>query len=410
MSIFLYYIVMLKVIYYRSYQFILRLASYFLGIKEPKVISKEGAIKEAPNLIKEKNLSKPLVVTDKGIHQIGLLSPLFESLKDNKLEYAYFYDVVANPTIKNVNDGLKVFKDNNCDSIIVVGGGSAMDCAKMIGALEVKKNATVEKLKGILKVRKALPFLIVVPTTAGTGSETTLAAVIVNEETHHKYAINDPHLIPKYALLDPALLVSLPPKITSTTGMDALTHAVEAYIGRSNTKKTKKCALEAIKLIHENLVESYKNGQNLVSRENMQKASYLAGVAFTRAYVGYVHAIAHSLGGKYNVPHGLANAIILPYVLEEFGKKAHKKLADLSDLLSLCEKSSSKEEKARAFIAWIKELNRSMEIPEKFDIIFDEKDVDEMIKNALKEANPLYPVPKEFFIEDFIRIYRTILK
>ena len=401
---------MCKVLYYRTYQFILRLASYFLGIKEPKVISKEGAIKEAPKLIKEKGLSKPLVVTDKGIHQIGLLSPLFESLKDSKLEYAYFYDVVANPTIKNVNDGLKVFKENNCDSIIVVGGGSAMDCAKMIGALAVKKNATVEKLKGILKVRKALPFLIAVPTTAGTGSETTLAAVIVNESTHHKYAINDPHLIPKYALLDPSLLVGLPPKITSTTGMDALTHAVEAYIGRSNTKKTKKCALEAIKLIHENLFESYKNGHNLVARENMQKASYLAGVAFTRAYVGYVHAVAHSLGGKYNVPHGLANAIILPYVLEEFGKKAHKKLAELSDLLSLCEKSSSKEEKAKAFIAWIKELNRSMEIPEKFDIIFDEKDVDEMIKNALKEANPLYPVPKEFFREDFVRIYRTILK
>ena len=398
------------VLYYRSYQFILRLASYFLGIKEPKVISKEGAIKEAAKLIKDKNLSKPLIVTDKGIHQIGLLSPLFNSLKDSNLEYAYFYDVVANPTIKNVNDGLKVFKENKCDSIIVVGGGSAMDCAKMIGALAVKKNATVEKLKGILKVRKALPFLIAVPTTAGTGSETTLAAVIVNEETHHKYAINDPHLIPKYALLDPSLLVGLPPKITSTTGMDALTHAVEAYIGRSNTRKTKKCALEAIKLIHENLFESYKNGHNLVFRENMQKASYLAGVAFTRAYVGYVHAVAHSLGGKYNVPHGLANAIILPYVLEEFGKKAHKKLAELSDLLSLCEKSSSKEEKARAFIAWIKELNRSMEIPEKFDIIFDEKDVDEMIKNALKEANPLYPVPKEFFREDFIRIYRTILK
>ena len=410
MSIFLYYILMLKVIYYRTYQFILRLASYFLGIKEPKVISKEGAIKEAPILIKEKGLSKPLIVTDKGIHQIGLLKPLFDSLIENNVEYAYFYDVVANPTIKNVNDGLKVFKENKCDSIIVVGGGSAMDCAKMIGALSVKKHPSVEKLKGILKVRKALPFLIAVPTTAGTGSETTLAAVIVNEETHHKYAINDPHLIPKYALLDPTLLVGLPPKITSTTGMDALTHAVEAYIGRSNTRKTKKCALEAIKLIHENLFESYQNGHNLVSRENMQKASYLAGVAFTRAYVGYVHAVAHSLGGKYNVPHGLANAIILPYILEKFGKKAHKKLAELSDLLSLCEKTSSKEEKAQSFIAWIEELNRSMEIPEKFDIIFDEKDVDEMIKNALKEANPLYPVPKEFFREDFERIYRAILK
>lgn len=401
---------MFKVIYYRTYQFILRLASYFLGIKEPKVISKEGAIKEASNLIKEKELSKPLIVTDKGIHQIGLLKPLFDSLKQNSIQYAYFYEVAANPTVENVNNGLKVYKDSNCDSIIVVGGGSAMDCAKMIGALSVKKRTTVEKLKGILKIRKALPFLIAVPTTAGTGSETTLAAVIVNENTHHKYAINDPHLIPKYALLDPTLLKGLPPKITSTTGMDALTHAVEAYIGRSNTKKTKRCALEAIQLIHENLFESYKNGQNLVARKNMQKASYLAGVAFTRAYVGYVHAVAHSLGGKYNVPHGLANAIILPYILEAFGKKAYKKLSTLSDLLSLSEKSSSKQEKSKAFITWIKELNKRMEIPEKFDISFSENDVNEMINNALKEANPLYPVPKEFFREDFLMIYRKILK
>ena len=410
MSIFLYYIVMCKVLYYRLYQFILRLASYFLGIKEPKVISKEGAIKEATKLIKEKNLSKPLIVTDKGIHQIGLLSPLFESLKDNKLEYAYFYDVVANPTIKNVNDGLKVFKENNCDSIIVVGGGSAMDCAKMIGALSVKKHPSVEKLKGILKVRKALPFLIAVPTTAGTGSETTLAAVIVNEETHHKYAVNDPHLIPKYAILDPTLLVGLPPKITSTTGMDALTHAVEAYIGRSNTKKTKRSALEAIKLIHENLFGSYQNGYNLVARENMQKASYLAGVAFTRAYVGYVHAVAHSLGGKYNVPHGLANAIILPYVLEAFGKSAHRKLAKLCDELSLCEKDKTNKEKSEAFIAWIKSLNNKMEIPEKFDISYNEKDVEEMLNHAIKEGNPLYPVPKEFNKSDFRKIYRLVLK
>ena len=386
-----------------------KLAAYFLGIKEPKVIEGEHSLGKIPSLLKEQSLSKPLVVTDNGLHELGLLNPLFKYLKEDGFEYAYFHDVVANPTIKNVNDGLKVFKENLCDSIIVVGGGSAIDCAKMIGALSVRKNKTVEDLKGLLKVRKALPFLIAVPTTAGTGSETTLAAVIVNEKTHHKYAINDPHLIPKYAVLDPTLLVGLPPKITSTTGMDALTHAVEAYIGRSNTKKTKEAALEAIKLIHENLYKSYKDGKNLDARKNMQKASYLAGVAFTRAYVGYVHAIAHSLGGKYNVPHGLANAIILPYVLEAFGKSAHKKLAELSDHLSLCEKSSSKEEKANAFVKWIISMNKSMDIPEKFDIVYDELEVDEMIEHAFKEGNPLYPVPKEFTREDFKKIYRLIL-
>ena len=400
---------MLRNFYYRSYQLVFKLAAYFLGIKEPKVIEGENSLSKIPGLLKEKNLTNPLVVTDNGIHSLGLINPLFKYLKENKVKYSYYHDVVANPTIGNVNDGLKVFKDGGCDSIIVVGGGSAMDCAKMIGALAVKKNKTVEQLKGLLKVGKALPFLIAVPTTAGTGSETTLAAVIVNENTHHKYAINDPHLIPKYAVLDPSLLVGLPPKITSTTGMDALTHAVEAYIGRSNTKKTKKAALEAIKLIDENLVNSFKDGKNLEYRKNMQKAAYLAGVAFTRAYVGYVHAIAHSLGGKYNVPHGLANAIILPYVLEEFGKSVYKKLSELSDLLSLSEKSSSKEEKAKAFINYVRKLNKKMDIPEKFDIVYDEISVNEMIENAYKEGNPLYPVPKEFSRDDFKKIYRVIL-
>ena len=401
---------MIQTPFYRLFQFTMRLASYLLGIKEPKVIEGENSLLKIPTLLKEKGLGKPLVVTDNGIHSLGLLNQLFEELKKKNVEYGYFHDVVANPTIKNVNDGLSVFNENHCDSIIVAGGGSAMDAAKMIGALASNPSKTVEKCKGLLKIRKALPFLIAVPTTAGTGSETTLAAVIVNEETHHKYAINDPKLIPKYAVLDPTLLVGLPQKITSTTGMDALTHAVEAYIGRSNTKKTKKSAVEAIKLIKENLYLSYQDGKNLEYRKNMQKAAFLAGVSFTRAYVGYVHAIAHSLGGKYNVPHGLANAIILPYVLEEFGKSAQGKLARLSDEISLCEKSASKEVKARSFICWVRELNKKMEIGEKFDISYNEKDVDEMIEHAFKEGNPLYPVPKEFSREDFRKIYRKILK
>ena len=400
---------MLNTLYYRTYQTIFKLAAYFLGIKEPKVIEGKNSLKEIPKLLREKGLTKPLIVTDNGIHSLGLLEPLFSYLKDEKLEFAYFHEVVANPTIKNVNDGLKEFLKNSCDSIIAVGGGSALDAAKMIGTLATNKGKTVEKLKGLLKIRKALPFFIAVPTTAGTGSETTLAAVIVNEETHHKYAINDPHLIPKYAVLDPSLLLGLPPKVTSTTGMDALTHAVEAFIGRSNTKKTKKSAIQAVKLINENLYLSYKDGKNLIYRKNMQKAAYLAGVAFTRAYVGYVHAIAHSLGGKYNVPHGLANAIILPYVLEAFGKSVYKKLSILSDNISLCEKSLSRKEKALEFIDWIKKLNKEMDIPEKFDISYSEKDVKEMIEHAFKEGNPLYPVPKEFNKEDFDKIYRQIL-
>lgn len=400
---------MIQTPFYRIYQFILKLAAYFLGIKEPQVIKGDGSLSKIPEVLISKGYKHPLVVTDKGLYSLKMHEKLVEIIKEKGLNYSLYFDVVANPTIKNVNDGLKIYKENGCDSIIALGGGSAMDAAKTIGALAVNPKKNVEDLKGILHVHKKIPFFIAIPTTAGTGSETTIAAVIVNEETHYKYLINDPHLIPDYAVFDPNLLLNLPGKITSTTGMDALTHAVEAYIGRSNTRKTKRCAKEAIKLIHEHLYESYVEPKNLEHRMAMQEAAFLAGVAFTRAYVGYVHAIAHSLGGKYNVPHGLANAIILPYVLESFGKKAYKKLAELSDLISLCEKSSSKQEKAKAFIAWIRDMNKKMEIPEKFDISYDENSVKEMAKNAIKEGNPLYPVPREFDFDDFIDIYRKVL-
>ena len=210
-----------------------------------------------------------------------------------------------------------------------------MDTAKGIGARVACPRKPISKMKGLLKVGRKLPLLIAVPTTAGTGSETTVAAVISNPVTHEKYPINDPKLVPDYAVLDPNLIIGLPNKITSTTGMDALTHAIEAYIGGSNTRKTKKSAKIAVKLIFENLEETYNNPTNKDARNNMLIASYHAGVAFTRAYVGYVHALAHTLGGFYGVPHGLANSILLPVVLEEFGSKAHKKLAELADLVSL---------------------------------------------------------------------------
>lgn len=401
---------MIQTPFYRIYQFTLKIAANFLGIHEPHTYKDVNIMHDMPNLIKEFNKKKPLIVTDKGLYSIGLHQDLISAFDNSDVPYAFYHEVVANPTIGNVNEGLKIYKDNGCDSIIALGGGSAMDCAKVIGALAVNPNKKVEDLKGLLHVKRNIPTFIAIPTTAGTGSETTLAAVIVNEKTHHKYAINDPHLIPYMAVFDPKLLLGLPCKITSTTGMDALTHAVEAFIGRSNTRKTKKCAKEAVKLIHDNLYQSYDDPRNYEYRMAMQEAAFKAGIAFTRAYVGYVHAIAHSLGGKYDVPHGLANAIILPYILEAYGKKVYRKLAILSDEISLSEKSKSNKEKAEAFITWIKSLNKSMDIPEKFDILYSENDVNEMVEHAYKEGNPLYPVPKEFSREDFKNIYRKILK
>ena len=266
-------------------------------------------------------------------------------------------------------------------------------CAKAAGARVTNPNQQVVDMRGQLKIRHALPPFFAVPTTAGTGSETTLAAVVSNPKTHEKNAINDPKLRPKYAVLDPELTLGLPPHITSTTGMDALTHAVEAYIGRSNTKTTEKYAEDATKLIFENLETAYKDGKNVAARENMLIASFYAGMAFTRAYVGYVHAIAHNLGGIYGTPHGLANAVILPYVLEYFGESAYDRLAKLADVAGITNQSQSNEEKAKLFIAKIKEMNKNMNIPEHFDFIED-KDIPTLIERALKEGNPLYPVPK----------------
>jgi alcohol dehydrogenase class IV len=256
-------------------------------------------------------------------------------------------------------------------------------------------------------VWKKLPPLIAVPTTAGTGSETTLAAVITDSETRHKYAINDFPLIPKYAMLNAQLTVGLPKHITSTTGMDALTHAIEAYIGNSTTKQTRKCALFAIKTIFDNLLEAYNNPTNIDARKNLLLASYNAGLAFTKSYVGYVHAVAHSLGGKYNVAHGLANAVILPHVLKMYGKKIFKKLWQIGIYCGLFDTSTSKEVGAKIIIEKIEQMNRDMNIGTRIDVI-DEKDIAALAKTAEHEANPLYPVPVLYTSKQLEQIYREV--
>jgi len=234
-----------------------------------------------------------------------------------------------------------------------------------------------------------------------------LAAVISNRKTHEKYPINDTSLIPHYAALDPLLTVGLPPHITSTTGMDALTHAVEAYIGRSNTDFTRKMSRDAVKLIFENIYTAYSNGTDINARKNMQKAAYYAGVAFTRACVGYVHAVAHTLGGFYGTPHGLANAVILPYVLDYFGESVHKPLSELSDLVGLGSPDASMEEKSNLFISAVKDFNLKMNIPLKIKGI-KEEDIPLMVDRAYKESNPLYPVPRIFSKKDFYNIFQLI--
>ena len=396
----------LKKIYCRTFQFILRIGMNFIYFPSPKLISGEDSTTKIKDVILEKGKKNVLIVTDNNLYSLGLLDKMISSFEEAGIRYSLYKDVVPNPTITNIEEGLKIYKENGCEAIVAFGGGSPMDTAKGIGARVARPRKPISKMKGLLKVGRKLPLLIAVPTTAGTGSETTVAAVISNPVTHEKYPVNDPKLVPSYAVLDPNLIVGLPGKITSTTGMDALTHAIEAYIGGSNTKKTKESAKIAVKLIFENLEETYNNPTNKEARNNMLIASYHAGVAFTRAYVGYVHALAHTLGGFYGVPHGLANSILLPVVLEEFGSKAHKKLAELADLVSLVDVNLSCKEKAEALILEI--MNERMGIPCVLKDTIKEEDIPLMVKRADSEGNPLYPVPKLMDKEDFVRIFNKI--
>lgn len=399
----------MKKLYYRFVQNVLKIAMCFFDWSEPTLLEGSGAILKLPSLIKEKGISRVLVVTDKGLMSLKLLDPLFEELKKQEIEYFIYDEVKPNPTISNIEDCKDVYIDNKCEGIIAFGGGSPMDCAKGAAARIVKPNKTIPQMRGYLKINKKIPPFFAIPTTAGTGSETTLAAVISDPSTHEKYAIADMSLRPKYAVLDPNLTLGLPLQITSTTGMDAYTHAIEAYIGKSNVKITRRYAEEASKLIHENLEVAYKNGKDIKARENMLKASYLAGAAFTRAFVGYVHAIAHNLGGMYNTPHGLANAVILPYVLEWYGKSIYKPLAKLADIIGISKENMSNEEKAKLFISDIRRMNREMQIPEKFDFI-KEEDIPTIVSRALKEGNPGYPVPKIMNKKDMEYVIRQLMK
>lgn len=394
----------LKKIWCRAFQLGFRAALPVLPYREPKLLSSCG---ELGAVFKEAKTRAVLVVCDKGIVDNSLTKPLERVLEENNINYVIYDKTQPNPTVKNVEEALNIYKANKCDTLIAIGGGSSMDCAKAIGARVKYPKKSLNKLGGVLKVLRRLPTLIAIPTTAGTGSEVTLASVITDSETHHKYAIMSFPLIPHYAVLDATLTYSLPPQLTATTGVDALTHAVEAYIGRSTSKETRRLALEATKLIFENVKTAYSDGQNHKARENMLLAAYKAGVAFSKSYVGYIHAIAHSLGGRYTTPHGLANAVIMPYVLEEYGECVHKKLYELGIAAGVCSENDTLKVGAEKFITAIKELNKSMNIPEKISGIKKE-DIPILSKHAEKEANPLYPVPKLYTKEELSKLYFKI--
>ncbi|HEY9159589.1 MAG TPA: iron-containing alcohol dehydrogenase [Desulfomonilia bacterium] len=406
----------LKKVYYRIYQFVMGFSMNFLPWIEPTIIDGKDSIKKLASVIKGKGIKNVLIVTDSVLMGLHLLDSLFEALKSAGIKYSLYDQVQPNPTIENIEAALKIYNANGCEAIIAFGGGSPMDCAKVTGARVARPSRSVDGMRGLFKVGLPSlkmgsilpPVLFAIPTTAGTGSETTIAAVVSNSQTHEKSPITDPVIRPRYAVLDPALTEGLPPHITATTGMDAMTHAVESYIGKFyNNTETLKKAILAVEMIFNNIEKAYKNGKDLEARAQMLLAAYYAGYAFTRGGVGYVHGIGHNLGGMYGVPHGLAMSVILPYVLKWYGEAAHKPLAELAEFAGIAKPGMNQAQKAKAFIEAIKDLNRKLNIPEKLDCIKDE-DIPLIAERALLECNPTYPVPKIMSKEDCMGVIRSI--
>ncbi|MDE7306725.1 MAG: iron-containing alcohol dehydrogenase, partial [Clostridia bacterium] len=344
----------------RTFQFVMKAAIPLLPYRQPKILQSAN---EAAEVIKQLNIKKVFIATDAGVVKCGLTEDFKSALKNNEIEYVVYDKTMPNPTIDSVEEARALYLENGCQAIAAIGGGSAMDLAKACGARIVRPKKSVKKMGGLLHVGKKLPPLFAFPTTAGTGSETTIAAVITDSKTHRKFAINDFPLIPRYAVLDYKLTLGLPKTMTAYTGMDALTHAVEAYIGRSTTRDTRAKAIEAVKLIMANLKVCYDDPTNAEARKNMLFASHYAGIAFTKSYVGYVHAVAHSLSGRYGLGHGLTNAVLLPVVLEVYGKRVYKKLARLARASSVAELTDKNEVAAKKFIARVYEMNGYMNIP-----------------------------------------------
>ncbi|WP_317856329.1 iron-containing alcohol dehydrogenase [Chakrabartyella piscis] len=378
-----------KQIYCRTFQTCFKIALPILPYREPDILDD---VEKIADILTKNNVNTVLMVIDKNIRRLELSKRLEDSLKDNQIQFHIYEDTVQNPTITNVLEAKKIYLDNHCSAIIGFGGGSAMDCAKCVGASIARPNLSIPKMNGILKIMKKTPLFFAVPTTAGTGSEVTITSVITDEVTKQKYTINDFPLIPDYAVLDYTLTFDLPDFITSTTGMDVLTHAVESYIGNTTTKHTREMAEDAVVLVKNHLLTAYLEPHNIEARKSMQIAAYKAGVAFSRSYVGYVHAISHALSGRYHTLHGLANACILPYFLDEYGAVIDEKLAKLADVISLCDTSLDIHTKANAFRSWVWDMNKQLHIPDTLEEIQVE-DIPKLVYYADKEANPLYPVP-----------------
>lgn len=396
----------------RLYQALVYAGSHLLPIRAPRITRGAGSLSQLPEILRGAKVRRGLLVTDAMIMKFGLVHDLISVMKKQGAELAVYQDVLPNPSIDMVEAANKIYIQHKCDYIVAVGGGSVMDCAKLVGVRQARPRTPLHYMRGLLRVLWPLPLMVAVPTTAGTGSECTVAAVVCDPAAKDKFAIMDPVLVPHYCVLDPVLTVGLPKFVTATTGMDALTHVVESYTNVFHYPAIDAAALHAMELIAKYLVRAYEDGTDIEAREKMLLASHLAGTAFTRAGVGNVHAVAHAVGGHYNVPHGFANAVILPHALDMYGSTVHRRLAQLADAANIA--GADEAEKVVRFVAWIREINARMGIPTTLSAgdarwAVQEKDLDFLVSHALSEASPFYAVPVIFGKAEMTSLFRRVM-
>ena len=363
----------------------------------PMVFVGPDASVQLCEVIAQFGVRKLLVVTDKPLVELGLLDSSLASLNEHGVQTYVYSGVLPDPTEKVVDDGIAMLRQHDCDSVLAFGGGSSIDAAKVI-ALAFGNNLLAADCLGVKKCPQPGLPLFAIPTTAGTGSEATFIAVISDNQTHEKNSVVDPRIIPKAAALDPRIMQGLPAHITAATGMDALTHAIESYIGIWETDDTNYYGLASTKLVFDNLADACRDGSNLAARQAMALASFYGGLAITNALVGYVHAVSHNIGARYGVPHGLGNAMALPHVLEMLEGVAATKLAQIAVHTGLGERSESDSALARKVIDKVRALNAEIGIPETTDLIKGE-DIDELVDAVIAEGYR-YPTPRFFEREE----------
>lgn len=367
-----------------------------------------GALNEAGNEIKTLGVKKALIVTDKVLVETGLVEKLTEMLQEHGIGYAIYDGTQPNPTVGNVESGLEILKAEGCDFVISFGGGSPHDCAKGV-ALVATNGGSIKDYEGVDQSASPQLPLVAINTTAGTASEMTRFCIITDEERHIKMAIVDKNTTPVMSVNDPLLMIAKPAALTAATGMDALTHAVEAYVSTIATPITDACALQAITLVSDHLRGAVENGEDEYKRDRMAYAQFLAGMAFNNASLGYVHAMAHQLGGFYDLPHGVCNAILLPHVQAYNAQVSAGRLKDIASAMGVDVTGMSDEEGAEAALEAIKSLSADIHIPSGLtELGAKEEDLATLAENALKDACGLTN-PKQATLEEIIEIYKSAM-